>query len=132
MIGELEAVLFGDLTLTHLYLRIFELHDLAAHFADQVIVVGFVAQFEFLALCAEGERSGQLVLFEQVEGAVDGGDAGIEFGILLFDQQVEILGCEVVGMVVEGAQDRFALSGEFEIVAAQDLLEGEQQLVVAE
>lgn len=78
MVDQLEAELLGDLALQALDLLVAELDDLAGLHVDQVIVVGFRHFLVACATVAEVVALEDAGLFEQADGAIDGGDGDFE------------------------------------------------------
>src|SRR6266542_1522746 len=137
--GGDEAVLAPDLLLHLLDLRREELHGTSAVRAEHVVVAAPVV----LVLVArdavvEGHFAGQAALGQQLERAVDRGEADARVAAL--DELVQLFGGKVLVGLQKGAQDGVALAGMLQPHALQvgvedllglaDRLIGEDRLII--
>lgn len=116
-----EAVLGGDFFLQALNLAIFELDDLAAAGANQVIVVPLMRDVVVLGLGTEMAGLGQAGIAKQIERAVDRGQA--EMGVAL--RQLVVHGFRRNMLLTKkDVEDQFALTGELQLMFGQVVLQG--------
>ena len=104
----------GDLVLDALDLRVRELQDVPARFADEVVVVGPLVLALEAALSVQGQLLGQARGLQQLQGAIDGGAADLRAALL--DQLVEVVDGEVALLAQERVQDDLALPAALEPV----------------
>jgi len=97
---------------------IFELHDLLAAGADEVIVVALVRDVVILRLRAEVPGLCEAGVTEQIECPVDGREPKVRIGL----SQLVIHGFRGnMFLPEEGVQNQFTLASEFELMLAQML-----------
>lgn len=125
---ELKSVGFDDKSIPggHFFLEplnffIFELHDLLAAGADEVIVVALVRHIVVFCLRAEVPGLSETCVAEQIERSVDGREPQVRIG---FGQLVIHRLRGNVFLPEKGAQNQFTLPCELELMLAQVLLEG--------
>ena len=105
----------GHFFLEPLNFFIFELHDLLAAGADEVIVVAFVRHIVVFRLRAEVPGLGEAGIAEQIERPVDSREAEMRVGL----GQLVIHGLSGnVFLPKEGVQNQFALASELELMLA--------------
>ena len=109
----------GHFFLEPLNFFIFELHDLLAAGADEVIVVAFVRHIVVFRLRAEVPGLGEAGIAEQIERPVDCREPEVRIGL----RQLVIHGLRGNVLLPEkGVQNQFTLPGELEVIFAQVLL----------
>src|SRR5262245_3618896 len=115
--GGVKTVLAADLFFQFADLRRKEFHGSAAFGADHVMVA---ATIELVLVAGgavgEGNGAGQSAFGQQLERAIDGGEA--DLGVSLFDEAEELVGGEVIAGIEEGAQNGVALFGVLEAHAS--------------
>ena len=110
----------GHFFLEPLNFFIFELHDLLAAGADEVIVVAFVRHIVVFRLRAEVPGLGEAGIAEQIERPVDSREAKMRVGL----GQLVIHGLSGnVFLPKEGVQNQLALASELELMLTQVLLQ---------
>jgi len=110
----------GHFFLEPLNFFIFELHDLLAAGADEVIVVAFVRHIVVFRLRAEVPGLGEAGIAEQIERPVDSREAEMRVGL----GQLVIHGLSGnVFLPKEGVQNQLALASELELMLTQVLLQ---------
>jgi hypothetical protein len=115
-----EAVFAGDFILQSLNLGVFELHDLAASGADDVVVMALVRDVVVLGLRPEMPCLGKSGFAEQVERPVDRrqADVGVAFGEL----PVHLFGRDVLVLQKE-AEDLLSLARELKLMLGEVIFE---------
>jgi hypothetical protein len=116
-----EAVFGSDFFLQALNFAVFELDDLAAAGANQVVVVSFVGDVVILGLGAEMAGLSQACFAKQIERAVDRGQA--EMGVTLRQLVIHRFRRDMF-LAKKGAEDQFALAGELELMFGQVVFQG--------
>src|ERR1035437_6548347 len=86
-----------------------DLDDLVAHFTDQV-VVDIIGQMPAGGAVADVDVKGDIEPFEQLEGAIDGGQ--VDIGVLGPYRVGQLLSGEVVIAAVEGFDHRPSVNGD--------------------
>ena len=115
-----KSVSGGYFFLEPLNFFIFELHDLLAAGADEVIVVAFVRHIVVFRLRAEVPGLCEAGIAEQIERPVDCREPKVRIGL----RQLVIHGFSGNMLLPEeGAQNQFALAGNLELMFAQVLLQ---------
>ncbi|SPP63351.1 hypothetical protein NITLEN_10437 [Nitrospira lenta] len=114
--GDGEAVPGGDFLLKLFDFAVFELHDLAAVGADQMVVVTLVGDIVVLRLRAKMPRLRQAGFAKQVECAIDGREP--QMRIFLRQLMIHFFRGDVF-LLQEGLQDEFALARVLELVFAE-------------
>jgi hypothetical protein len=115
-----KAVAGGDFLLQLFDLAIFEFHDLPAARTDEVIVMALVGDVVVLRLRAEVSRLGDARITKEIQRAIDGGQS--EMRIRLRELMIHGLGGDVL-LPEKCGQDEFSLTGKFQLVFAEVLLE---------
>jgi hypothetical protein len=116
-----EAVFGSDFFLQAFNFAVFELDDLAAAGANQVVVVSFVGDVVILGLGAEMAGLSQAGFAKQIERAVDRGQA--EMGVALRQLVIHRFRRDMF-LAKKGAEDQFALAGELELMFGQVVFQG--------
>jgi len=115
-----KSILGGHFFLEPLNFFVFELHDLLAACADEVIVVAFVRHIVVFRLRAEVPGLGEAGIAEQIERPVDSREAEMRVGL----GQLVIHGLSGdVFLSKKGVQNQLALASELELMFTQVLLQ---------
>ena len=115
-----EAVSGGDFLLQFFNLAIFEFDDLAAAGADEVIVVALVCDVIVLCLRTEMPSLCDAGIAEEVQCPVNCGQPQVWIG--LCELVIHGLSGDVL-LAQKCRQNQFPLTGEFQLVLAQMVLE---------
>lgn len=99
---------------------VFELDDLSAARADEVVVVPFVRDVVVLGLRTEMPGLSEACFAEEVQGAVDRGQSEVWVG--LGELMVHGFGGDMF-LAEKGAQNEFSLLGEFQLMFGEMLFE---------
>ena len=116
-----EAVLGGDFLLQAFNLAVFELHDLAASSANEVVVVPLVRDVVILGLGPKVAGLGQTCITKQIEGAVDCGQA--QMGIVLCQLVVHSFRRDMF-LAKKGTKNQLPLASEFQLMFGQMVFQG--------
>ena len=108
-----EAVPSRHFLLKPFDVAIFEFHDLAATRTDQMIVMALMGDVVVLGLRAEVPGLGQPGFAEEIQRAIDRGEA--DMGIPFRQQPVHLLRGNVLHFE-KRAEDVFSLAGQLELV----------------
>ncbi len=117
---DYKAVAGGDFLLKPLDVTIFELHDLSAVGADEVVVVAFVRDIVVLGLRAEMPGLRQAGFTKEIERAVDRRQTQMR----IFSRQLMVhFFSGDVFLLQECVEDQLALAGEFQLMFPQVFLQ---------
>lgn len=115
-----KAIPAGDFFLKPLNVAVFELDDLPAASADQMVMMTFVGDVIVLGLGAEVSSLGEAGFTEEVERTVNGRQS--EMGILPSELVVKLLRGDVL-LLEKGIEDEFPLARIFQLVLSKMVLE---------
>jgi hypothetical protein len=115
-----ESIAGGDFLLQFFDFAVFKLDDLATTGANEMIVVAFVRDVVVLCLRTEMPGLGESRVAKEVERPIDGGQSQV--GVGLGELVIHSFGGDVF-LSEECREDEFTLTGEFQLVLSQMLLE---------
>jgi len=111
-----EAVAGSDLFLEALNIAVFELHNLSAIGANEVVVVSLVGNIVILGLGAEMSGLGQPGFAKEIERTVN----RCQTQMRIFSSKLVVhLFCRDMFLLEKGIEDQFTLAREFQLVLSE-------------